>query len=177
MTSRVRPTAMPSPALVRDTLYETLTPARRSRLHRQVAGALDRMAPSGDRPLADLAHHYARAASPADAHKAIECAVGAAERAAAAFALEEAARFYNIALHALDLLPQDASVKPRRFDLHFRRGRAFADLGLWGPARTELEAALALVDKADPTRRTELLLELSNARSGCWMFLRSAVCR
>lgn len=147
-------------ALVRDTLYEELSPARRSRLHRQVAETLDRLASPGDRPLADLAHHYAQAASAADANKTIECAVGAAERAAAAFALEEAARFYGLALRALDLLPQDASLKPRRLDLHFRRGRAFADLGLWGPARTELESALPLVDPADSTRRAELLLEL-----------------
>jgi tetratricopeptide (TPR) repeat protein/predicted Ser/Thr protein kinase len=148
-------------ALVRDTLYEELIPARRSRLHRQVAEALDRLAPSGDRPLADLAYHYARAATAADAQKAIECAVGAAERAAATFALEEAARFYNIALQALDLLPPDPQRTPSRFDLHFRRGRAFADLGLWGPARLELEAALPLVLPDEVTRRTELLLELS----------------
>ena len=136
-------------ALVRETLYGELIPARRSRLHRQVAEALDRLSPPDHRPLADLAYHYAHAASAADAHKAIECAVGAAERAAATFALEEAARFYNIALQALDLLPPDPSLHPARFDLHFRRGRAFADLGLWGPARTELEAALPLVEPAD----------------------------
>ena len=96
-------------ALVRDTLYGELTPARRSRLHRQVAEVLDRLAAEGDRPLADLAYHYAHAASAADAHKAIECAVGAAERAAASFALEEAARFYDIALQAADL-PSGGSV-------------------------------------------------------------------
>ncbi len=94
-------------ALVRETLYGELIPARRSRLHRQVAEALDRQSTPDNRPLADLAYHYAHAASAADAHKAIECAVGAAERAAATFALEEAARFYNLALQALDLLPQD----------------------------------------------------------------------
>jgi tetratricopeptide (TPR) repeat protein/predicted Ser/Thr protein kinase len=154
-------------ALVRDTLYGELTPARRSRLHRQVAEALDRLASPGPRPLADLAHHYAQAATPTDAQKAIECAVGAAERATAAFALEEAARFYKIALEALDLLPQDTASQQRRRDLHFRRARAFAELGLWGPARTDLEAALPLLDQADVTERTELLLELS--KCAFWM--------
>ena len=148
-------------ALVRDTLYEELTAARRARLHRLVAEAIERLAPSDDPPLADLAYHYAQAASAAVAHKAIEYAIRAAERAAAAFALEEAARFYLTALQALDLLTQGPGLRPRRLDLHFRRGRAFADVGLWGPARTELEAALELVDPAESTQRTQLLLELS----------------
>ena len=78
-------------ALVRDTLYEELTAPRRARLHRLVAEAIERLAPSDDPPLADLAYHYAQAASVAVAHKAIEYAIRAAERAAAAFALEEAA--------------------------------------------------------------------------------------
>ena len=148
-------------ALVRETLYGELTPARRSRLHRQVAEALDTLAAGSDRPLADLAYHYANAASSADAHKAIECAVGAAERAAASFALEEAARFYDIALQAVDLLPADSSLRETRFNLHFRRGKAFTDVGLWGRARVELEAALPLVDPTETPRRTAVLLELS----------------
>jgi tetratricopeptide (TPR) repeat protein len=132
----------------------------RSRLHRQVAEALEGLAAAGDRPLADLALHYARAATAVDAHKAVEFAVAAAERAAAAFALEEAARFYEIALEAIALVPQDKRLASRRFELHFKRGRAFADLGLWGPARTELEAALPLLEPSDTTGRTQLLLEL-----------------
>ena len=148
-------------ALVRDTLYEELTAARRARLHRLVAEAIERLTPSDDPPLADLAYHYAQAASAAVAHKAIEYAIRAAEHAAAAFALEEAARFYLTALQALDLLTQGPGLRPRRLDLHFRRGRAFADVGLWGPARTELAAALELVDPAESTQRTQLLLELS----------------
>jgi tetratricopeptide (TPR) repeat protein len=154
-------------ALVRDTLYGRLTSTRLARLHRQVAETLDRLAPAGERPLADLALHFARSTSEADARKAIECAIGAAERAAAAFALEEAARFYDIALQALDRLPADPSIQHRRFELRFLRGRAFADLGLWGAARPELEAALQLVDPADATKRAELLCEL--AKCSFWM--------
>jgi tetratricopeptide (TPR) repeat protein/predicted Ser/Thr protein kinase len=162
-------------ALVRDTLYEELTPARRSRLHRRVAEVLAGVAAPAAQPHADLAHHYSRSASPDDAQKAIVHATAAAERSAAAFALEEAARFYQIALQALDRLPPDPSVKQQRLDLHFRRGRAFAEVGLWGPARTELEAALALVDPPDTTRRTELLLEVS--KCAFWMLDSPAVRR
>jgi tetratricopeptide (TPR) repeat protein/predicted Ser/Thr protein kinase len=162
-------------ALVRDTLYGELTAARRTRLHRVVAEAIERLAPSDNPPLADLAYHYAQVASPAVADKAIAYAIRAAERAASAFALEEAARFYHVALQALDLLPQEPGLKPRRLDLHFRRGRAFADVGLWGPARTELEAALELVDPAESTRRTQLLLELS--KCSFWLLDTPAVRR
>jgi tetratricopeptide (TPR) repeat protein len=59
--------------------------------------------------------------------------------------------------------------------LHFRRGRAFADVGLWGPARTDLEAALELVDPAESTRRTQLLLELS--KCSFWLLDTPAVRR
>ena len=58
-------------------------------------------------------------------------------------------------------------LKSRRFDLHFRRGRAFADLGLWGPARTELEAALPLVDPL--IRRGEPKVPLALSKCSFWM--------
>jgi tetratricopeptide (TPR) repeat protein/predicted Ser/Thr protein kinase len=148
-------------ALVRDALYEQLTASRKARLHHQVAESLERLQPSHEQSLADLALHYASARTPADAQKAIEYAMGAAERAASGVALEEAARFYGVALQALDQLPADESSRRRRLDLHFRRGRAFADVGLWAPARTEFAAALPLVDAADVTQRTVILLELS----------------
>ena len=148
-------------ALVRDTLDGDLAPGRRSRLHRAVAEALQRLRPLSAPLMADLAHHYDQACTAADAPKAMDYAVRAAERAAEGFALEEAARFYDIALRAIDLLPADPSLNARRFDLRFRRGRAFTDLGMWAAARTELEAALALVEPSAATQRTELLLELS----------------
>ena len=161
-------------ALLRDTLYEELTPTRRSRLHRRVAEVLAGLASPVAQPHADLAHHYSRSASPDDAQKAIVHAIAAAERSAAAFALEEAARFYQIALQALDRLPP-GSVKQQRLELHFRRGRAFAEVGLWSPARSELESALSLVDHNDTLRRTELLLEVS--KCAFWLLDSPAVRR
>jgi tetratricopeptide (TPR) repeat protein/predicted Ser/Thr protein kinase len=162
-------------ALVRETLYAEPTTARRARLHRQVAETIERLAPPGEEPLADLAYHYSQSASAGDAERAITYAVRAAERAAAAFALEEAARFYNLALQALDLLPADASTRGRRLDLHSRRGRAFGDLGMWAPARQELEIALELIDPGATAQRAELLGQL--AKCAFWMLDTPAVRR
>jgi tetratricopeptide (TPR) repeat protein/predicted Ser/Thr protein kinase len=162
-------------ALVRETLYGEPTTARRARLHRQVAETIERLAAPGEEPLADLAYHYSQAASAADAERAITYAVRAAERAATAFALEEAARFYNLALQALDLLPSDSASRERRLDLHSRRGRAFGDLGMWAPARQELERALNLIDPGPTVQRAEVLGQLS--KCAFWMLDTPAVRR
>jgi tetratricopeptide (TPR) repeat protein/predicted Ser/Thr protein kinase len=154
-------------ALIRETLYGGLTAARRARLHQRVAQALERLATSSRESLADIAYHYGQAASIGDVDKTVDYAIRAGEQAAAAFALEEAARFYEIALRALDFGPDDATTKARRAELRARRGHAFADVGQWAPARTEFEAALGLLDSAERERRCELLVELAN--SAFWL--------
>jgi tetratricopeptide (TPR) repeat protein len=154
-------------ALIRETLYGKLTAARRARLHQRVAQVLERLATSSLESLADIAYHYGQAASIGDVDKTVDYAIRAGEQAAAALALEEAARFYEIALKALDFVPDDSTRKARRAELHARRGHAFADVGQWAPARTEFEAALDLLDPAERERRCELLIELTN--SACWL--------
>ncbi|MFI0368271.1 BTAD domain-containing putative transcriptional regulator [Actinomadura sp. 1N219] len=68
-------------ALVRDTLYEAISRARRTRLHGRVAAALERHAPG---EVAAIAHHYLE--SGADPAKAVRYARRAAEAAEARFA-------------------------------------------------------------------------------------------
>jgi tetratricopeptide (TPR) repeat protein/predicted Ser/Thr protein kinase len=155
-------------ALIRETLYGQLTGTRRIRLHRRVAEALERLAAPGHKPLADLAYHYGQSALSGDAEKAVEYALQAAELAAAGFALEEAARFYGVALKAVDFLPDGPIVRTRKLDLHFRRGRAFADVGQWAAAKAELAAALDLLGPDEQERRCEVLVEL--AKSAFWLF-------
>jgi tetratricopeptide (TPR) repeat protein/predicted Ser/Thr protein kinase len=154
-------------ALIRETLYNELTAARRARLHQRVAHVLEQRAVSGRESLADIAYHYGQAASIGDVDKTVDYAIRAGEQAAAALALEEAARFYEIAIQALDFRPDDSATKARQCELHARRGRAFADVGQWAPARTEFEAALGLLDPAERERRCELLIEL--AKTAFWL--------
>jgi DNA-binding SARP family transcriptional activator len=90
-------------ALIRDTLYDELTPTRRMRLHRAAAGALEEAYASNLEPhLAELAHHYLAAADAGVADRAIEYARRAGERAGAQLAYEEAARLYGMALTLID---------------------------------------------------------------------------
>ena len=154
-------------ALVRETLYGGLTKARRARLHRRVAETLERLSPPGREPVADLAFHFSQAVPGGDIERAVSYAVRAAEAAAAAFAMEETARFYQLALEALDLSADPAATLSRRIDFRIRRGRAFGAVSQWAPAKVELEAALQLLPEDARELRCELLVDL--AKYSFWL--------
>jgi DNA-binding SARP family transcriptional activator len=90
-------------ALIRDTLYDELTPARRMQLHKDAAGALEAVHSDNLGPhLTELAHHYFAAAPVGVAEEAIAYARRAGDRATAQLAYEEAARLYEMALTLVD---------------------------------------------------------------------------
>jgi tetratricopeptide (TPR) repeat protein len=90
-------------ALIRDTLYDELTAARRMQLHREVGEALEATYATDPEPhLAELAQHFVAAAPTGVRDKAIEYARRAGDRAAGQLAFEEAARHYEIALTLAD---------------------------------------------------------------------------
>jgi DNA-binding SARP family transcriptional activator len=89
-------------ALIRDTLYEELTPARRMRLHHDAAAALEAVYAGELEPhLAELAQHYFAAAPAGVAGQAADYARRAGDRATSQLAHEEAVRLYRMALDAL----------------------------------------------------------------------------
>jgi DNA-binding CsgD family transcriptional regulator len=91
-----------SHALIRETLYEDLTTARRLRLHARVGEALEAIhGATATAPLGEIAHHLVQAASIGDAVKAVAYARRAAARAMERLAYEEAAGHYERALAAL----------------------------------------------------------------------------
>ena len=93
-------------ALIRDALYDELSPAARMRSHRAVAEALEAIHAAELEPhVAELAHHYFLATPGDSASVARGYAVRAAERATAELAYEEAARLYEIAVEAHELEP------------------------------------------------------------------------
>jgi class 3 adenylate cyclase len=110
-------------ALVRETLYREIGPARRLRLHARVGTALERLAPSNTEA---LAHHWLSAS-----HEHLDRAVGyaqaAGDRAMAALSREVAVEFYQRALDALD--PDDPAHRALRLPLLLRVGEAFGFLG------------------------------------------------
>jgi hypothetical protein len=79
-------------ALVREALYEELSPTVRARLHRRAAEVL------GDANPADLATHWARAGGGEGRRKAAAFALQAAEQAMARMGFEQAVRLYRWAL-------------------------------------------------------------------------------
>jgi DNA-binding CsgD family transcriptional regulator len=90
-------------ALFRETLYEEIGPPRRARLHLQVMRALEEA--HGDdieRRLPALAYHAWAALPGGDVQRAVDYARRAGEQSGRLFAHEEAARYFHLALQALD---------------------------------------------------------------------------
>jgi DNA-binding SARP family transcriptional activator len=114
--------------LIRDTLYDDLTPGRRVQLHRRIGDALEELYADNLEPhLAELAHHFYESARPTLAEKALAYARRAAERSLALLAYEEAARLFVVALRVLDNMqsPDDRI----RCDLLLSLGDAYARAG------------------------------------------------
>ncbi len=90
-------------ALVRGTLYDELTAARRVALHRKVAEAVELThADRLDDHAPALAHHWARASVAAETDRAVTWAQRAGDRALAQLAHDEAADWYRQSIDLLD---------------------------------------------------------------------------
>ncbi len=112
-----------SHALIRETLYESMSAPRRARLHKRVGEAIE--AAQGrrqERYLPELAYHFTRAGDPEDAEKAITYAIRAGEQATTMLAHEEAAEHYARALDVQGRFEPEAS--DRRCELLLRVGEA-----------------------------------------------------
>jgi len=134
-----------SHALIRETLYEGMSAARRARIHRRVGEALEAGAGS-DRNLVALAHHFTRAAGADDVDKAITYACRAGEWATRMLAHEEAGEQYTHALQVLDRFKPDAL--QRRCELLLLIGEARVRSG---------ERVLALLAFAEAAELAESL--------------------
>lgn len=148
-----------SHALIRDTLYEALTPRRRVQLHREIGGALEVLYADDPGPhLAELAHHFCEAAPGGGVDKAVDYAWRAADRAAALTAYEEAVRLYQLALQALGL--SETAEEWTRCELLLALGDAQTRAGdTPGAQKTFLQAA-------DIARRLEMPERLARAALG-----------
>lgn len=90
-------------ALIRETLYDELTMARRVRLHRRIGDTLEELYGTNSEPhLAQLAHHFCQAVPGGNVDKAVAYARRAGARGMALLAYEEAVRFYRMAIEILE---------------------------------------------------------------------------
>lgn len=123
-------------ALVHDTVEAVLSTTARARLHGRVAHALEAVHRADLRSVyAELAHHFAAAATLGDASKAVQYCRLAADQARVSSAYEEAVAHYQA---ALDLLPDDSpDATAVRIDLgqvHMRSGHSPRGRDLFGIA-------------------------------------------
>ena len=136
-------------ALIRDTIYGELATARRLRMHRAVADALQATYRDDLEPhLAEIAHHFAKAAPAGEHEPAMHYARRAGERAMRLLAFEEAVRLYRMAIAALDA--SEAPDERTRCELLLALGEAQARSGEMVPAMDTLARA------ADLAKRLEL---------------------
>ncbi|HUR72929.1 MAG TPA: AAA family ATPase [Sporichthya sp.] len=114
-----------SHALVRTTLYEELSAARRVALHRKVAEVLEALHGGAlDDHLPALAYHWSRAGAPAtEVARAVEYAARAGDRALSQLAHDEAAGYYQQALDLL-ALADASSATARQLRLVLALGEA-----------------------------------------------------
>lgn len=91
-----------SHALVRESLYEEVSAARRRRLHRRTGEALEQLHADDLAPrLAELSHHFGAAAKAGGLEKAIDYAIRAGDRATAQGVYQQAVTLYGRALELL----------------------------------------------------------------------------
>ena len=130
--------------LIRDTLYEGLTTARRIRLHRQAVQALEELHGEGSRSvLAELAHH---SIAGSDFQRGVRYARSAGDRALELLAYEEAARLYEAALETLEL--SEPGDERTRCELLLALGDAQGKVGNTPEAKETLLAAAAIARSA-----------------------------
>lgn len=153
--------------LIRESLYTSITAARRVRLHHRIAVALEQQSAPLESRVAELAYHFGQAAVYKSAEKALDYATRAGDQAITALAFESAAHWYEMALRAMDFVAPSTGATKRRFELHLKRGRSFFAVGQWASAKNAFEAATSLLEPSEQEKRCELLVRL--AETAFWL--------
>ncbi len=134
-------------ALIRETLYASLSRPRRVALHRRIGAILEqRHAGDPEPPLGELAYHFVEAAESRTAAKAVDFSTRAAQRALAALAYEEAAGHFDRALNALEL--SGSSDTRMRCDLMLGLGESHSKASEFDQSRVAFRAAAELARTA-----------------------------
>jgi DNA-binding winged helix-turn-helix (wHTH) protein/tetratricopeptide (TPR) repeat protein len=147
--------------LVRETLYRDTSRGERSRLHGQMARALESLGATPER-LDGIAYHYGEAAALGDAEKAVEYAQRAGEHANALMAFEDAVVHYDRALGALDLV----AAKSPELECRIRLAQAEAAWGTLEPAVQVQDRFVRAARSARSIGNADLLARAALGRTG-----------
>jgi tetratricopeptide (TPR) repeat protein len=136
-------------ALIREVLYDGLSPAVRLSEHKRVGEALASLSDAAPgRYVAELAHHFLAAAPCADGDRFVEHGIRAARQAMARFAFEEAATLYERIIDALPYAPPD---ERRRCELLLALGEAKEWTNDAGGSRAKFEEAASIARRLHAT--------------------------
>lgn len=156
-------------ALVRETLYDGLSSARRQRIHGRAAVATEAVhGASIDAHLPALAYHFGAAGAAGDPAKAVEYARRAGDQAMTQLAFEPATTFYDQALAALTVAPA-AGDDRLRCRLLLSRGGARERSGDHGAWDDYLAAAALARDGGDADALGEAALGLADVWVWSWL--------
>ena len=123
-------------SLIREAIYKGLLRQPRRHLHARAAWGLETTSPGRlEEVSALLGHHYAMAG---EVEPAVHYLEVAGDRAASAFANDEAVASYRL---ALDLLGAEGELAPRALELWLKLGALFWRLGRYGEGRAALQEA------------------------------------
>jgi len=137
-------------ALVRDTLYDELSPAKRSALHERTGRAIEAICGGNvEERLGELAHHFLAAAPRGDLEKAIDYAQRAGAQDMEQLAYEDAVDVYGRALEVLELM--DEPDEALRCHLLLLLGGAEAKSARVADAREAFERAAESARRLDDT--------------------------
>jgi tetratricopeptide (TPR) repeat protein len=152
-------------ALVGSSILDGMARARRNRMHRKVAEAIERVhADTLEEHFTVLARQYSEAAASADADRAVDYAIRAGEAARLRLAHEEASACYQL---AVDLLSRHhAPDEHRRRQLLVRLGEEQRLAGDPAHRATLLEATRLAVAAGDAELAAEAALANRRARIG-----------
>jgi class 3 adenylate cyclase len=155
-------------ALVRTTLYEELTGARRAAIHRRVGEAIEGLHASRlDDHLPALAHHFARAsAQQTNLLKAVTYAARAGDRALAQLAHHEAVAYYSQATDVFEAVGGTNDIQ--RTDLLISLGEAQRRAGQPAHRETLLAAATLAQRTGDSEALTRAALANNRGFFSAW---------
>jgi DNA-binding SARP family transcriptional activator len=143
-----------SHALVRDAIYEELTPGIRMRLHVRAGEVLEKLRGADPSQSADIAAHFSQATLLGTADKAVDYAAAAAEYAMSQLAYEDAEQQYRSGLRSLEAMTSDRNRD--RAELRLLRGLTTVLMmtrGYTSPEiAQELERILQLTDEIGDER-------------------------
>ncbi|MEK6304460.1 MAG: protein kinase [Acidobacteriota bacterium] len=146
-------------ALIRETLYDEISTARRVRFHRRIGDVLEKLyANSLESHLPELAYHFFQAAPAGSSDKAIDYAIRAAKRAISLLAYEEAAGHYERARAVTEL--QEEVDEAQRGEMSLALGDAHKKAGNNAKARE------AFLQAADIARKRGAPEQLARAALG-----------